>query len=96
MNDAGKLFASDTPRLAPHARLRFDTSRDSWTIQAPERVFMLDAVAHAIVSRCDGAATIGAIVDDLCSAYRDAPPDAIKADTYELLQNFVDKGVMIL
>jgi len=84
------------PRLAPHRQLRFDKARESWTVQAPERVFLLDETAHAVVSRCDGEKTISAIIDDLCSAYADAPREAIAADVIKLVQDFADKGVMTL
>lgn len=85
---------SSRPHLAAHRRLRFDQARNSWTIQAPERVFLIDEIAHAIVSRCDGEKTISEIVDDLCRAFEDAPRDAISADVMKLVQDFVDKGVM--
>lgn len=95
--NARLLVASDSvPRLAAHMRLRFDKARDSWTIQAPERSFMLDAIAHAIVSRCDGKASVGAIVDDLCRAFDQAPRELIEGDVVNLLQDFADKGVLSL
>ncbi|HEY6577920.1 MAG TPA: pyrroloquinoline quinone biosynthesis peptide chaperone PqqD [Rhizomicrobium sp.] len=84
------------PQLAPHRRLRFDRARESWTIQAPERSFLLDETAHAIVSRCDGQKTIAAIVDELCAAYAGAPREAVAADVLKLAQDFADKGVMTL
>jgi len=84
------------PRLAPHRQLRFDKARESWAVQAPERVFLLDETAHAIVSRCDGEKPVSAIIDDLCRAYADAPRDSIAADVVKLVQDFADKGVMTL
>jgi pyrroloquinoline quinone biosynthesis protein D len=84
------------PCLAPHRQLRFDKARESWTVQAPERVFLLDETAHAIVSRCDGEKTLAAIVDELCLAYADAPREAVTADVIKLVQDFADKGVMTL
>ncbi|HWY14852.1 MAG TPA: pyrroloquinoline quinone biosynthesis peptide chaperone PqqD [Rhizomicrobium sp.] len=84
------------PRLAPHRRLQFDKMRDIWTVQAPERAFVLDETAHAIVSRCNGEAKIETIVDDLCRAYEGAPRDAVAADVLKLVQEFLDKGVMTL
>lgn len=86
--------AQSVPRLAPHIRLRFDKIRDCWTIQAPERSFVLDVPAHAIVSRCDGHASIDAIVSDLCEAFVGAPREIVERDVLALLQDFVDKGVM--
>ena len=96
MTERALVGPESVPRLAPHMKLRFDKARDTWTIQAPERAFMLDAIAHAIVSRCDGTATVGAIVDDLCRAYAEAPRDLIEADVVKLVQDFADKAVLTL
>jgi len=94
MTDRPPLALEIVPRLAAGMRLRFDKARESWTIQAPERVFMLDPIAHAIVSRCDGAASVGAVIEALCVAYGDAPRELIDRDVRNLLQDFIDKGVM--
>lgn len=82
------------PRLATHMRLRHDKARAQWTIQAPERSFVLDEVAHAIVSRCDGAVSLAAVVTDLCNNFPGAPREMIEKDVIALVQNFVDKSVM--
>jgi pyrroloquinoline quinone biosynthesis protein D len=95
MNARTIIDTQSVPQLAPHMRLRFDKTRDCWTIQAPERSFVLDVPAHAIVSRCDGSASVGRIVDDLCAAFAGAPRDVIEKDVLALLQDFVDKGVML-
>jgi pyrroloquinoline quinone biosynthesis protein D len=87
---------ASVPRLAAHMRLRHDKARDTWTIQAPERSFMLDPIAHQIVSRCDGTANVEGIVDSLCAAFPDAPRDLITPDVMKLIQDFVDKSVMTL
>ena len=83
------------PKLAPHRRLRFDEARKSWTIQAPERVFLLDEIAYAIVSRCDGEKSLGDIVDELSASF-EAPRDIVAGDVTKLVQEFADKGVMTL
>jgi pyrroloquinoline quinone biosynthesis protein D len=84
---------SSAPRLARGMRLQFDKQRDQWIIQAPERVFVLDAIAHEILQRCTGEATVTSIVDDLAVKFN-APRDMIARDVNLLLQNFADKGVM--
>jgi pyrroloquinoline quinone biosynthesis protein D len=89
------IDVQSVPRLAPHIRLRFDKVRECWTIQAPERSFVLDVPAHAIVSRCDGNASADTIVNDLCAAFVGAPREIIEKDVLALLQDFVDKGVML-
>ncbi len=87
---------TSVPKIAAHRRLQFDKSRDCWTIQAPERAFILDEIAYAIVSRCDGHASITDIVDALCRLYDDGPRDMIESDVLSLIQDFVDKGLMSL
>jgi len=82
------------PRLAPHMRLRHDPARDIWTVQAPERSFLLDEIAHVVVVRCDGQASLAAIIDGLCTAFSDAPRDVIARDVIVLLQDLADKGVV--
>ena len=94
MIERALINMTSVPRLAPHMRLRHDKARAQWSIQAPERSFVLDAVAHAIVSRCDGAARLDAVVADLCNAFPDAPREVIEKDVIALVQNFVDKSVM--
>jgi pyrroloquinoline quinone biosynthesis protein D len=85
---------ASVPRLSPHMRLRHDKARAQWTIQAPERSFVLDEVAHAIMSRCDGIASLEAVVTDLCTSFPGAPREVIEKDVIALVQNFVDKSVM--
>jgi pyrroloquinoline quinone biosynthesis protein D len=82
------------PYLAPHMRLRFDGARQIWTIQSPERVFILDGPAHAVISRLDGSLSVTDIVTALCDKFVDAPRDVIEKDVVTLLQDFADKGVV--
>jgi pyrroloquinoline quinone biosynthesis protein D len=94
---SARAVADETsrPKLAAHRRLRFDEARKSWTIQAPERVFLLDEIAYAIVSRCNGEKTLAQIGDELCAAF-EAPRELIAVDVLKLVQDFADKGVMEL
>jgi pyrroloquinoline quinone biosynthesis protein D len=90
-----EISEESRPRLAAHRRLKFDEARKSWTIQAPERVFVLDDIAYAVVSRCDGDKTLAQIVDGLCAVF-DAPRDVVAPDVQKLVQDFAEKGVMEL
>jgi len=94
VNERTVIAHSSVPRLAPHMRLRFDKVRKTWTIQAPERTFVLDEIAQAIVSRCDGHSQVGAIIESLATTFLDAPRDVIEKDVFTLLQNFADTGVI--
>jgi len=84
---------ASVPRLGPHVKLRLDKQRDQWIVLAPERLFVPDAVALEIIRRCDGAATVTAIVDALAEAYK-APREVILRDVSMLLQDLADKGIM--
>ena len=96
MSERILVATESVARLAPHMKLRFDKARDTWTIQAPERSFMLDPVAYQVVSRLDGVATVGGVIADLCATFPDGPADVIDADVRWLLQDLADKGVLVL
>lgn len=89
----GVIDDGSVPRLRPHMKLSFDKKRSRWMIQAPERLFLLDDTALEILRRCDGAATIGVIVDDLAGKFN-APRQVIMDDVKKLVQDFRDKGVL--
>jgi pyrroloquinoline quinone biosynthesis protein D len=84
---------ASVPRLPKGVRLQHDKQRDRWVLLAPERVFALDPIALEIVKRCDGAASVAAIVDDLAAAYA-APRETILTDVNALLQDLMDKRVL--
>jgi pyrroloquinoline quinone biosynthesis protein D len=95
MSDRALVAEQSVPRLPTGVRLKFDKPRDQWVVLAPERMFQLDAVAHEIVKRCDGAATVAAIADELAAAF-EAPREVILKDVVALLQGFVDKRVIVV
>jgi pyrroloquinoline quinone biosynthesis protein D len=79
--------------LASHARLQRDAVREQWVVQAPERLFVLDDVAHAVLSRCDGGLSVAEIAAELGAEF-DAPVDEIRGDVLELLQDLAHKGIV--
>jgi len=94
MSERTILTPDSVPPLAPDMRLRYDAVRGIWTVQAPERSFLLDEIARTILSRCDGQASLDAVVTGLCAAFPEAPRDVIAADVTALLQDLADKGVV--
>ncbi|MET0313422.1 MAG: pyrroloquinoline quinone biosynthesis peptide chaperone PqqD, partial [Hansschlegelia sp.] len=58
------VSSDSTPRLPRGVRLRRDEVRDQWLLLAPERVLHPDAIAVAVLERCDGVRTVTEIVDD--------------------------------
>jgi pyrroloquinoline quinone biosynthesis protein D len=101
MSDAAKspkasrtiIGAASQPAVSHHVKMRHDPVRDRWAILAPERVFALDAIAVAVLHRCDGTRTVGAIADELAQTYS-APAERILADIVPMLQDLADKGVV--
>ncbi len=87
------ITEQSVPGLPVGVKLRFDKRRDQWVILAPERLFVLDAIALEIVKRCDGAASVAEIVDDLAATFA-APRDVILKDVGALLQDLADKRIL--
>lgn len=87
------INAASVPRLPPHIRLRFDATRQRWTLLAPERVFVPDEIAVEILQLCDGVASVGTIAQALARKYG-AARDEVEADIVSLLQDLADKGAV--
>ena len=83
------------PRLPRGVRLVNNEAQGGMVLLAPERVFRPDAVALAILERCDGTATLAAIVDDLAARYN-APRERVLADVTALLRGLADKKLLEL
>ena len=88
MNDEGAI-----PSLAAGVKFRFDPVREVWVVLAPERLFLPDEQAVAILELVDGARSLGVIIDDLATRF-DAPRELIAGDVVTMLQGLVDKGVL--
>jgi pyrroloquinoline quinone biosynthesis protein D len=95
MSERAIVAGDSQPCLPRHVKLRFDKQRDCWVLLAPERVLMPDEPAMAILKRCDGDASVSAIVDQLAAEF-DAPRSEIEGDVIEMLQDLCDKGFLRL
>ena len=93
MSQPVTISADSVPRLPAGVKLRFDKHRDAWVVLAPERLFVPDPIALEVIKRCDGSASVTAIVDDLAKTF-DAERTVIERDVNALLQDLADKGVM--
>ena len=93
MSDAVTIGDGSVPRLPRGVKLRFDKQRDNWVVLAPERLFVPDPIALEVIKRCDGAAQVSEIVDDLAKTF-DAERTVIDRDVKVLLQDLADKGVL--
>jgi len=86
---------SAVPTLARGVKFRFDDVRGSWVLLAPERLFVPDEPAVAILKLVDGVRTLGAIIDDLAARF-DAPRDLIARDVRAMLGDLAEKGAIRL
>ncbi|MGH6885456.1 MAG: pyrroloquinoline quinone biosynthesis peptide chaperone PqqD [Geminicoccales bacterium] len=94
MSEGGnEIGEGSVPRLRRGVRLRFDSTRGAWVLLAPERVLVPDEIAVEILQRCDGKATVGAIVDELSTSF-EAERTLIARDVAALLQDLVAKGMV--
>jgi pyrroloquinoline quinone biosynthesis protein D len=89
------IFDDARPRLPRGVRLVDSPAQGGMVLLAPERVFKPDAIALEILKRCDGAATIAAIADELAAAYK-APRERVLADIKTLLGGLADKQLLEL
>ena len=84
---------SSRPVLPRHAMLKYDETRQVWVILAPERVLAPDEIAVEVLKLCDGARSVGDIVDQLAAKYA-AEREAILTDVIAMLQDLADKGFL--
>jgi len=94
MNDALTIDESIRLQLGRGVRLRHDRERDSWTLMAPERVIVLDEIAHqVIVEIVESDGLLAGVIDRLSQIF-DAPREEIGNDVIDMLQPFVDKQLL--
>jgi pyrroloquinoline quinone biosynthesis protein D len=93
---AGTVAANAKPRLPRGVRLVHNEAQGGWVLLAPERVFKADAIAHEILKRCTGDASVEQIVDDLAKAFAGAPRERIHEDVVKLIGGLADKKLLEL
>lgn len=91
--DAPRVALDSVPRFARGVRLRDDTARGRWVVLAPERAFVPDEAALAVLRLIDGARSVDEAVAVLAGRYA-APREVIAADVLELLQDLSERGVV--
>jgi len=90
---AAAFDADAVPRFRRGVRLREDRARGRWVVMAPERAFVPDEVALAVLQLLDGERTVAAIADALAARF-DAPRAVIEADVLEMLRDLSARGVV--
>ena len=96
MMQIGTVAPNAKPRLPRGVRLVHNEAQGGWVLLAPERVFKADAIAHEILKRCTGDASVEQIVDDLAKAFAGAPRERIHEDVVKLIGGLADKKLLEL
>jgi PqqA peptide cyclase len=82
------------PRLAPKARLRWDSVARKYALVYPERALLLNDVAAFIVRQCDGATSVTEIARALKAEFDDTPQDA-ETIVQDLLRDFAARALVL-
>jgi coenzyme PQQ biosynthesis protein PqqD len=82
------------PALARGTRLSTDKQTGEPLLLFPEGVVHLSATAQAILSQCDGQATIGKIVSALAGEF-DADPRILRDDVLECLSQLHKRKLVV-
>ena len=90
-----RVTGETVPRLRRGVRRQFDKARDTAVLMAPERVVVLDEIADAIVTACDGQRNIADIVALLAARYQ-APVEEIDGDVREFLEGLAASALVTL
>lgn len=77
-----------------HVTFRHDKIRDRWVILAPERLLLPDDIAVTILQQLDGHRNVAQIIDLLVAEFN-APRPHIAGDVLAMLQDLVDKGMVL-
>ena len=95
MSDTGTTDPCEEriPAFIRGVRLQHDRVRDQWIVQAPERAFIIDPIAAAILQRVNGETSLRRIIDDLAAAYA-APRDVIARDVVTMVEDLSHRQVL--
>jgi pyrroloquinoline quinone biosynthesis protein D len=86
-------LAKYVPAFASGVKFRHDPVRQVWVLLAPERLFLPDSLAVAVLQRIDGRHSQDAIVNDLAMQYQ-APREVIATDVAAMLRDLADKNIL--
>jgi len=91
--DTPLLTEESRPKLASFVRMQRDEVRESWVLQAPERILILDETGKAILDRCGEGRSLKEITETLAAEY-DASPGEIAEDVMAVLTLLAERGFL--
>lgn len=84
----------DVLSLAPRVRVRWDDARAAWLALVPEGVVVLNDSAAEVIRACDGARTVGAVIDLLSAEHPEAPREALCDDVRGVLERMLSRRLI--
>ena len=93
METAPRTSSSDPRTHRAHARLVFDCRAQA--LLRTERGLELNAVAHAILSLCDGRNTVDEIIAKLTERFSRTEPETVRRDVGAFLLQLSQRGVLL-
>jgi pyrroloquinoline quinone biosynthesis protein D len=81
------------PRFGPGMKFRHDATRGAWIILGPERLFLPDDHAVAVLKLVDGSRNVADIVHTLATTYQ-ADAAIIEADVLSMLNDLSASGAV--
>ncbi len=83
------------PALERRVRLQIDPVNGEPVLLYPEGLLQLNETAHAVLSRCDGKATVEEIVESLAGEY-EVEVETLRADVLECLAEFRGRQFVVV
>lgn len=90
MSETNNITDADIYAIAPHHRFQWEEAQSSYVILFPEGMVKLHGGAGEILKRVNGETTVGTIVNELKSAFQDAPD--IEKDIYGMFDLALGKA----
>ena len=87
------MTLESVPVFSRGVKFRFDSVRSTWVVLTPERAFLPDETAQAILSAVDGTLTVREIAHELGARFG-GPIALIEADVLEMLIDLASRYVV--
>lgn len=85
-----KIKSEDVFGLARHYRFQWEQAQDCYVLLFPEGMIKLNGGAGEVIKRLDGVKTVSAVVDELKSAFPEAP--GLEEDVIAMIELAADKA----
>jgi len=85
-----KIKSEDVFGLARHYRFQWEEAQGCYVLLFPEGMIKLNGGAGEVIKRLDGTKTVGAVVDELKTAFPDVPD--LEGDVLAMVELAADKA----